>query len=276
MKSERTIELLVNVEYGNVDGRPLVMDILRPKESPSTPRPMLLFIHGGGWYGGEMLWAHLVLLPFVKAGYVTASVGYRLSDEAKFPAAIQDCKCAVRFARAHAKELQIDPARIGAWGSSAGGHLVALLGLSSGVPELEGHGGWKEFSSDVAAVCDFCGPGDLSTWKTVHPECSQELIDDMVRRFLGQTADEDPQAAAKASPVTYVKRDAPPFLIVHGTDDRAVDFQQSQQLYAVMQEAGCDVRLHPIVGAGHAFGGPEIDGLVRSFFDDHLKLGPRK
>jgi acetyl esterase/lipase len=139
------------------------MHIIRPKltSSVAKPMPVIVWIHGGAWIGGNKDSGIPLLLPFAKRGYLGASISYRFSKEAKFPAQIEDCKCAIRFLRAKAKEFNIDPERIGVWGASAGGHLSAMLGTAGDVKELEGSGGWEGFSSRVSAVCDWFGPSDL-------------------------------------------------------------------------------------------------------------------
>jgi acetyl esterase/lipase len=139
------------------------MHIVRPKPtSPAVkPMPVIVWIHGGAWIGGSKDSGIPLLLPFAKRGYFCASISYRFSKEAKFPAQIEDCKCAIRFLRAKAKEFNIDTERIGVWGESAGGHLAAMLGTAGDVKEFEGSGGWEGFSSRVSAVCDWFGPSDL-------------------------------------------------------------------------------------------------------------------
>jgi acetyl esterase/lipase len=156
------VEVLSDVEYGKGGDVSLKMRVLRPKTLPKQPMPVLVWIHGGGWEDGtpkESGDRHL--MRFAQRGYLCATIDYRLSGKAIFPAQIEDCKCAIRFLRSQAKAYHLDPDRIGVWGESAGGHLAALLGTSGGVTELEGSGGHAEFSSRVQAVCDWYGPSDL-------------------------------------------------------------------------------------------------------------------
>jgi acetyl esterase/lipase len=262
------VELIRDVEFGQGGGRPLKLHILRPRSRPAEPMPVLVWIHGGGWRAGSRDGGIGRLGRFAQRGYFCASIEYRLSSEAVFPAQIEDCKCAIRFLRARAKEYQLHPERIGVWGSSAGGHLVALLGTSAGVKELEGCGGWPEFPSRVQAVCDFCGPADFPRWgDTAHPA---------VVALLGGPVKEKAELAARASPVTFVTKDAPPFLIVHGDMDRTVPLSQSESLHEALQKAGVDVTLHVVKGGGHGIGGPEIEKMVEEFFDKHLKVGKSK
>lgn len=257
-----TVELLRDVEYGKGGDRALKLHILRPKSAPKEAMPVLVWIHGGGWQAGSKDSGLGRLVKYAERGYFCASIEYRFSKEAVFPAQIEDSKCAIRFLRAKAKEYNLDPERIGVWGSSAGGHLVALLGTSASVKELEGQGGWQDQSNRVQAVCDFCGPADFLKWAdSAHPA---------VVALFGGKVKEKAELAAKASPVTHISKDTPPFLIVHGDEDKVVPLDQSESLNAALKKAGIDVTLHVVKGGGHGFGGPEIDKLVADFFDKHL------
>lgn len=265
-----SIEVQRDVEYGKGGERPLKMHILRPKKLPAEPMPVLVWIHGGGWRGGDKNGGLGKLAPYAERGYFCATIEYRLSKEAVFPAQIEDCKCAIRFLRAKAKDFHLDPARIGVWGSSAGGHLVALLGTSGHVKELEGKGGWQEFSSRVQAVCDFCGPSDL-----VIIVDKSKGAKGAVETLLGGSPAELKEKAALASPVTHVTRQAPPFLIVHGDKDTLVPQQQAEILAEALKKAGTPVTLYIAQGQGHGLGGPEVDRVVREFFDREFKVSKK-
>ncbi len=265
------VEYLTGVQFGTGGGRPLYMEILRPKVAPEKAPPVLVFVHGGGWRGGDRFGGLTRLLPFAARGYFCASIEYRLSGEAIFPAQIEDCKCAIRFLRAQSKKLNLNPDKIGIWGSSAGGHLVALMGTAGEVADLEGTGGWPEQSSRVQAVCDWYGPADLldteglSNIRHGAPDSPEALL-------LGGPVAERRELAAKASPVTYVSANDPPFLIMHGDKDMTVPFHQSEILYAALKKAGVDVTFIPVPGAGHGFAAtPEIAQTVEKFFDEHLR-----
>jgi acetyl esterase/lipase len=265
------VELIRDVEYGAGGGRPLKMHLIRPKTPPKDAMPVVVWIHGGAWRAGNKDSGIGNLARFARRGYFCASIEYRLSQEAIFPAQIEDCKCALRFLRAKAKEYNLDPNRIGVWGSSAGGHLVALLGTSGDVKELEGKGGWQEFSSRVNAVCDFFGPTDFLKMKDFpsnidrnSPNCPEALL-------VGGSLEQNKDKAAKANPITYITKDDPPFLIMHGDKDPIVPFNQSELLHEALKKAGVDVTFHTVKDAGHGFGGPEIQKMVDEFFDKHLK-----
>jgi acetyl esterase/lipase len=263
-----------NVTYLTVDGRALRMNIARPKTPPDEPMPVVVFIHGGAWRAGDADPSRNY--PLAQRGYFTASIEYRLSQEALFPAQIHDCKAAIRWIRKYAKELNIDPDRIGVWGSSAGGHLVALLGTSIGVQALEGPGN-AGYSSAVQCVVDMFGPSDLpamvgkpSNIDRTRPDCPEAQL-------IGGLISDNLDKAKAASPVTYVDGNEPPFLILHGTEDPTVPFNQSEILDEALRKVGADVTFVPVKGAGHGFFGPtiepgaaEIDKLIAEFFDRHL------
>ena len=275
------VELLADVEYGQGGSRPLRMHILRPRLTPKERLPVIVFIHGGGWFEGHYNRGLAPLLHFAERGFLCATIEYRLSDEAKFPAQIEDAKTAVRFLRAKAQEFHLDTERIVVWGQSAGGHLAALLGTSGNVKELEGAGGWREFSSRVNAVVDWNGPVDFLEAKELERLMKQKQAEGWkeiaMERLFGGPVLAHKEQAARANPVTYVSKDDPPFLIMHGDEDRTVALSQSQLLYEALKKAGVDVTFNVIKGGGH-FG---IDGIsplqsdfarmMDAFFDKHLK-----
>jgi acetyl esterase/lipase len=269
-KLPESVELLRDVEFGTGGGRPLKMHILRPRTLPREAMPVLVWIHGGGWQGGNKESGIPRLASFAERGYFCASVEYRLSGEAIFPAQIEDCKCAIRFLRAKSKQFQLDSDRIGVWGASAGGHLVALLGTSEYVKELEGKGGWQEFSSRVNAVCDFCGPSDFGRLFT-----KSDGAKGPVGKLLGGAPAEKADLAKLASPVTHITKNAPPFLIVHGGKDTLVPIDQARVLHEALKKAGVSVTLHVAEDQGHGLGGPEVNRAVQEFFDKQFKVNSK-
>jgi acetyl esterase/lipase len=260
-----------DVEYGRAGDRPLKLDMLRPKAASQRPRPVLAFIHGGGWRGGDKAGAiRGQLFPFAMSGdYVCVSIGYRLSGEAIWPAQIHDCKAAIRFLRANASRYGLDPEKIGVWGVSAGGQLVSLLGTSGDVPQLEGDNGTPGVSSRVACVVDFCGPSDFLAFAEERP-VMQRSGSPLDLLFGGPLA-EKREVAIAASPVTYASAGDPPFLIVHGTEDMTVPLDQAERMAAALTKAGVHVTLVKVEGAGHALGGPQVLARVRSFLDKYLR-----
>jgi acetyl esterase/lipase len=250
------------------------LDLYLP-EKAEAPLPLLIWIHGGGWQNGSKEGCPPLRQGFVARGYAVASLNYRLSGDAIFPAQIEDCKAAIRWLRAHAKDYNLDPERFGVWGSSAGGHLVALLGTSGDVKEFD-VGANRDASSRVQAVCDYYGPTDFAVFVTTPGYERHAGAEAPESKLLGGAVLENKAKAARANPITFVSKDDPPFLIVHGDKDGTVPINQSQLLFAALKQAGISVRFHTIKGAGHGqgFGGPEIEPMVSDFFEMKLKAKP--
>jgi acetyl esterase/lipase len=242
------------------------LDLYLPKKV-TKPMPLIVWIHGGGWRNGSK--EPCPAVRFVNKGYAVASVNYRLSQHAVFPAQIEDCKAAVRWLRANAKKYNLDPDRFGAWGSSAGGHLVALLGTSGDVKEMEGKGGNEDQSSRVQAVVDWFGPTDFTQMGGWHDGAKSPEA-----QLLGGPVQQNKDKAAKANPITYVSKDDPPFLILHGTKDMTVPLRQSEMLSDALKKAGVEVIFELIEGAGHGgkeFYTPQRMQMLEAFFTRHLK-----
>jgi acetyl esterase/lipase len=227
------------------------LDMVYP-EKPGTPAPVVFYVHGGGWNGGdkgddpEMMMG--MLNGLAADGFVAASVNYRLDKEAPFPAAVEDCKLVVRWLRAHAEKYGIDAKRIGVVGGSAGGHLAAMLAVTEGHRELEGKGGFSEESSAVQAAASVSGPTDLQVTL-----CAAKREDryKMVSDFLGGPLDERKELARRASPIAYVRKDLPPTLFVHCKDDPAIDVDQSIRMAEALKKAGAPTRLMVLDGTNH-------------------------
>lgn len=260
------VELVRGVAFCQGGGRTLKLHIVRPKPQPAAPMPVVVWVHGGGWRSGNKEQGLARIIPLAQRGYLGVTVEYRLSQEAIFPAQIEDVKCAIRFLRAKAKEYGLDSEHIGAWGSSAGGHLAALLGTSGGVTELEGKGGWADYSSRVQAVVDWFGPTDFSLINRPDPMGAENLL-------LGGTPAQKPELARLASPVAHVSADDPPFLIQHGDRDPLVPVEQSKLFEAALKAAGVSAALTILPGAGHggaAFTTTENLEKIYGFFDQVL------
>jgi acetyl esterase/lipase len=242
------------------------LDLYLPARS-DRPLPVLVWVHGGAWLGGSK--ENCPAVPLVARGYAVASINYRLSQHATFPAQIEDCKAAIRWLRAHAGKYHLDAGHIGAWGASAGGHLVALLGTSGGVKELEGQGGNLDQSSRVQCVVDFFGPTDFTKMGGSHDDANAPEA-----KLIGGPVQQHKEAAAKANPITYITPDDPPFLIMHGQDDRLVPIGQSELLHEALRKAGVESTLVRIAGNGHGgpgFFSPENRKRIEEFLDRHLK-----
>ena len=254
---------LRDLTYADVGGKPLTLDLYLPPGP--APRPLVVWVHGGAWYEGSK--EHCLAAPLADQGYAVASINYRLSQEAIFPAQIHDCKGAVRWLRAHAGEYGLDAGRVGAWGDSAGGHLVALLGTSGDSAELEGSvGGHLDQSSRVQAVCDWFGPTDMLQMSGRPSEIDHDAPDSAEARLFGGPLHENPELVRLANPITYVTADTPPFLIVHGDRDPIVPLHQSELLAEALRAAGAPVTFLTVAGAGHGFDDPLYRRKAAEFF----------
>ncbi len=208
---------------------------------------------------------------FTHRGYVLASINYRLTNKAPHPAQIKDCKAAIVWLRSHAKIFQIDPNRIGVWGVSAGGHLAGLLGTTGDAKSPYWASLPSGSSNRVQAVCDWCGPSDLQT--IAKQGGSTYVLSRAVCSLLRGTPEERSLIAREASPVTYVHKSCPPFLIMHGDKDDIVPIEQSIEFAKALKATGANSTLEIIPGAKHMFGSPEITNRVFQFFDLYLKKG---
>ena len=255
------------VEGGHERNR---LDLYLPKRVDGR-LPLIVWIHGGAWLTGSK--DRCPAVPLTAKGYAVAAINYRLSQHAVFPAQIEDCKAAIRWLRANAAKYHLDSDRVGVWGASAGGHLVAMLGTTGGVKELEGTGGNPDQSSHVRCVVDWFGPSDLLTMAGSHdnPDSPEACL-------IGGPVQENKEKARKASPLTYVSRDSAPFLIMHGDQDNTVPLGQSEALAEALKKAGVEVTLVVVPGNGHGgpgFGSPENRKLIEDFFAKHLGKGKR-
>jgi acetyl esterase/lipase len=259
-----------DLQYAEVDGLPLKLDLFLP--AAKNP-PLIVWIHGGAWRAGSK--ADMPLGQLVEQGYAVASVDYRLSTVAPFPAQAHDLKGAIRFLRAKASEYSFDGSRIAVAGGSAGGHLAALVGVTNGNKELEGDvGGNLDQKSDVQAIISLFGASDLTKILAQSTAKGREMRAPALQLLLGAQPDEKPELAKLASPVAHVDAHDPPLLLVHGDADPQMPPEQSRELAAAYQKAGLTVRLEIIPGAVHGgpqfFDAPRI-ALMKSFLDEYLR-----
>lgn len=269
-----------NVTYGKAGDIELKLDIARP--AGDGPFPAIVFIHGGGWYQGNRQGYRSQIMEAAQRGYVAATISYRLMTfdvEKKetatatpiFPAQIHDAKTSIRWMRANADKYHVDPKRIGVTGASAGGHLSLLVGLTDAESKLEGEGGHADESSRVHAVVNVFGPTEMvSGYET-------SSVAWILRLFMGGKPDEAADRYKMASPITYVSKDDPPVLTLHGDKDTLVPIAQARVLDEKMKAAGADHTLIVYEGQGHGFAGESRDNAAKStweFFEKHLK--PKK
>jgi acetyl esterase/lipase len=234
----QNLRLIDNIDYAGTGHQRQQLDLFLPKTKPAQPIPLVVYIHGGAWEGGSKDDAS-PLLPLIKEGqYAGASVGYRFSQDAIWPAQIHDCKAALRWLRDHAQEYGYDAEKIALYGISAGGHLVSLLGTSHGVAGLEGTVGTSETPAPrPTCVLNFCGPADFPSFKSPPSQISPDDPKSCVARLLGGPMKDKLEAAREASPQTYVSKDDPPFLHIHGTADNLVPYAQAVAFDAALGEA---------------------------------------
>ena len=270
-------QVLEDLEYGKVDGHTLLLDLYLPsldqgdgsKQQMDSTAPCVVFVHGGGWKSGDKKSAKQNAAWLANHGFAVASINYRLTDVAQWPAQINDCYEAIRWVRKNSQRYGIDPDRVGAFGTSAGAHLVALIGTRL-------FPGEEAVSSRVQAVCDWFGPSDLMTMPPNNVGNGRTAVDvaqSNGAKLLGATVREVPELARDASAIDHVTDSAAPFLIMHGDQDPGVPVSQSTRLHRKLVTAGASSQLHIVQGAKH--GGPlfktdDARGLVLNFFQRTL------
>jgi len=256
-----------NVAYDSADPQQ-VMDIFQPADGTTT-HPAVLFIHGGGFRAGSRKGYTQQCIRLAQLGYVTATADYRLAPKDPFPAAVYDSKAAVRYLRANAQRLGIDPQRIGVTGGSAGGHLVLFLGVTANVPEFEGTGPNRDQSSRVQCVVSMYGPSDFTKSYGRSVDAAEVLP-----LFLGGDLAHAREAHLRSSPLNWVTPDAAPTLAIQGTKDRYVNYEQSVWIIDRLLSVGVEAELETIEGADHGFKGADAERaekLMIAFFDRHLR-----
>ncbi len=262
------------IAYKQTPQGPLHLDAYRPADGDG--HPLVVMIHGGGWARGGRFemglskWAGYL----ASAGFAVVSIDYRLAPAAQFPAPFQDCLDAVDWAVEHADELGADPARVGLWGDSAGGHLVLLLATSQTHPAYDGPR-MRTAADRLRAVVAFYPPTDLL--RLYRAETRGGGITSLVKDFVGTDPDADPQRWRNASPIEQVHPDVPPILLLQGTRDLLVPHSQATSFAERLQAAGADHELHILEDAVHGFDrlapGPEAKALIersRAFLREQL------
>lgn len=268
VNSVRGVEITRDIPYLDTGKPRHKLDIALP-EKPATdkPLPVIVLIHGGGWMGGTHGPYLTKALPLVREGkFAAVSLGYRLSREAQWPLQIHDCQAGLRWVKANAEKYNWDPDRIVLWGSSAGGHLVSMLGVSADDEKIDGKlGPHADIDLKVAGVVDFFGPANMLTMGTPEGFARHNKPDSPEAMLLGGAIKEVPEIAKSASPQEYVSAGDAPFLILHGTKDGTVPYQQSVDFHAALRKAGVDSTFVTVEGAGHGFGGNAVNERVRAF-----------
>lgn len=265
------IKISRDIEFARVDEFSLKLDLYQPVGAASPP--LIVWVHGGAWRAGSK--DNMPLDELVKRGFAIASIDYRLSPVAKFPAQVHDCKAAIRFLRAKARQYGYDASKTGIVGSSAGGHLVAEIGVTNGHSKLEGTvGKYLDQSSSVQAIVDYYGPTNFLTILKQSTPHGLSVRVPALQLLLGSQPEENAALAKLASPVYHVDKNDPPLLMIHGDYDPQVPINQSHELHGRYKELGLTARLEIIHGGAH--GGPQfynqarID-LVDQFLKTHLR-----
>lgn len=268
------VKVARDIVYASVGSHQLKLDLHLPTNVRNPP--LLVWIHGGGWRAGSR--KAVKLIGLTQHGYAIASISYRFSEKAIFPAQIHDCKAAVRWLRANAEGYGYSADRIAVAGSSAGGHLALLFGVSGGDAELEGQVGENlQQSSRVQVVIDYYGPSDFVLRGRTQPERAYTDKSGSYALLGGKEGMVAPEMERLASPATYVSKDDPPLLVFHGTKDTTVLLDQSQRITELYKAAGLDVQLVVLDGAGHGgkkfTQGENFDHALH-FLNKHLKHTP--
>ena len=268
------IDAKLDIPYAATENPRQMLDLYLPtKRATDKPLPVVVFIHGGGWKAGDKSGGIGNVGRFVSSGhYAGISVGYRLTDEAPWPAQIHDCKAAIRWIKGNAKELGLDATKIAVWGSSAGGHLVSFLGTSGDVKELEGTlGKFTDQDSKVTCVVNFFGPENFITMVTQESTIDRTTPNYPEALLLSGRVQDKPEMAREASPITHVSAGDAPVLTAHGTKDPLVPYAQALELNAALKKAGIESLLITMTNGGHGFRSPDLDQRVEKFLDKHLR-----
>ncbi|HEX3997383.1 MAG TPA: alpha/beta hydrolase [Pirellulales bacterium] len=256
------------IEYSNPDNQHLQLNLATPKQAEAK-LPAVICIHGGGFRAGDRKDYNGLCKKLAARGYVAATVTYRLSPKFQFPGAVFDCKAAVRWMKANAEKYHIDPERIGVLGGSAGGHLAEFLGVTGDVPRFEGPRSPGDPSSRVACVVNYYGPSDFT--KSYGKSVDAAVVLPM---WLGGDLKQAYHQHVLASPLNWVTPDAAPSLLLHGTLDQYVAFEQAVWMRDRLKACDVEVKLVPLEGAKHGFGGKDAERAEKEafeFLDAHLK-----
>jgi acetyl esterase/lipase len=259
--------------YANNDNPRQTVDVYQPLSRKSPRLPLVVFIHGGGWRSGSKDSGVRHLSDYVGSGnYVGASIGYRLTGEAQWPSQIHDCKAAIRYLKANAGTFGIDVDKIAVFGTSAGGHLSCMVAVSGNAPELEGKiGRHLKQSSSVTCGISYFGPTNFLRLNDSPGRINHDAANSPESLLIGKAIQLDKSATQKANPESYVDKDDPPLLFIHGTDDPLVAYNQSVLLSKRLNPLGVSGEIITVQGGGHGgFKNPKIKDLERMFFEVHL------
>lgn len=278
-QTQNEVNITRDIVYGHAGGVELKMDMGTPEGK--GPFPVILFFHGGGWQQGDKSHMHKWIRKVVASGYAGVSVGYRFAPEYKWPSQVQDAKTAVRYLRAQARELNLDPSRFGAMGESAGGYLALMVGMTSPKDNLEGESGYPTFSSKVQAVVSYVSATDFTLPRAeLSPELQAEMqryyhksLDQVRMDFTGAESPDDP-ILKKISVLPYVDRDDPPVMMFYGDSDPFVSIDNGYKMQHALEKVNVPSELFIVKGGGHGWTGPsqeETTQKMLAFFEEKLK-----
>lgn len=266
-------KIIKDIAYAGTSHDRQTLDLALPlKRRNDKPLPVIAYIHGGAWRAGSKNGGLNRLHDFLKTGkYAGVSIGYRLSQQVKWPAQIHDCKAAIRWIKANAKKYGLDGDRIAVHGTSAGGHLVAMLGTSAGVETMDGAiGPHGEQSTRVQCVIDYYGPTNFLRMNDFESRIDHDAVDSPESQLIGGAIQENKKQTLTADPISYVDKGDVPFLIMHGTKDMLVPYNQSVLLHNALQKAGVSSVLLTVEGGGHGGGKGVLPERFRAFVEFHL------
>lgn len=257
------------INYANNQNPRQELDILIPKQRSSTPLPCLIFVHGGGWRAGNKTQGHSQLHDYVDSNqFVGVSLGYRLSNEAIWPAQLHDCKAGIRYLYANADKLNIDTDKFIIFGTSAGGHLAAMIATTGNEPRLQGNiGQHLDQPSRVAGAISYFGPTDFLRMDDFPSRFSHNDAASPESKLIGAPIQTMVKKTQTANPITYIDTKDPPLICIHGDRDNLVPFNQSELLYRALKKRNVTTALIRITNGGHGgFQNPEIKNIEKQFF----------
>lgn len=271
------VRFYLDVPYAGTDNSRQQLDIYIPEQPSYVPMPVVIYLHGGLWQEGDKAEAAGRMLPLVTSGdYALVSVGYRLTDEAQWPAQLHDVKAAIRWVRSRADDYGFDPQRIAVWGRGAGGQLALMSGVTNHAQDMAGHlGAYTHIRSDVAAVVNYAGVSDINGLLEQSSTVDRAAGNAPEARLIGGSLRDNSDIASAASAVHYIREGAPPVLTVHGTEDNIVPYQQARNLHQQLAEAGVEEFMISLLATGHGSASHrqvpaawvEADNRARQFLD---------
>ena len=262
----------LDISYASNENPRQRLDLFLPDLDRTDKLPVIVFFHGGAWLEGDKSDGAARLMHFLRTGeYAGISAGYRLTDEATWPAQFYDCKAVIRWVRANAGKYGLDPDRIAVWGHSAGGHLALMLGVTGDIPEMEGDvGPFHEVTSKISVVVNFFGVTDMMGLLDKPSLCDSSSLYSPEVQLIGGPLPENPELTKAASPITYVRPNIPPVMTLHGTEDLVVPYEQAVRFDKALCSAGVPSYFITVTGAGHGGFPAEVLERIAAFLNKYL------